>query len=97
MKDDKAVYSENLKQQIRMIKTLPFRLFLLGQKLTRKRSCCHIPWNKGGEIGWLLELQNLECDSSSTLDIYSVTNRKPMQIRKNRHLYVTKTRFCGRK
>ena len=38
---------------------------------------------KGGEIGWLLEMQYLESDSSN-LEIYSVTNRKPMQISKNR-------------
>ena len=35
-------------------------------------SCRHIPWNKGGKIRWLLELQNLECDSSN-LEIYSAT------------------------
>ena len=39
------------------------------------------------KIGWLLELQYLECDSSN-LDIYSVTNRKPLQIRK-------KVRHCS--
>ena len=50
-----------------------------------------LPWNEGSEIGWLLELKNLECDSSN-LKIYSVTNRKPMQIGKNGH-DMTKTRF----
>ena len=51
----------------------------------------HIPWNKGGEIGWLLELQNLESDSSN-LEIYSVASRKPVQIRKNGR-DVANTRF----
>ena len=52
------------------------------QRRRRSWSCWHIPWNKGGEIGWLLELQNLESDNSN-LEIYSLANRKPMQIRKN--------------
>ena len=43
------------------------------------------------EIGWLLELENLESDSSN-LEIYSMANRKPMQIRKNGR-DVAKTRF----
>ena len=42
-------------------------------------------------IGWLLELQNLEIDSGN-LKIYSVANRKQMQIRKNGR-DATKTRF----
>ena len=50
-----------------------------------------IPWNKGGEIGWLLELENLESDSGN-LEIYSVANRKPMQLREN-GCDVAKTRF----
>ena len=54
-------------------------------------SCRRIPWNKGSKIGWLLELQNLECDSSN-LEIYSVMNKKLMKIRKNRR-YAVKTRF----
>ena len=33
------------------------------------------------EIGWLLELENLESDGSN-LEIYSVANRKPMQLRR---------------
>ena len=37
---------------------------------------------RGGEIGWLLELENLESNSSN-LEIYSVANRKPMQLREN--------------
>ena len=41
-----------------------------------------------GQIGWLLKLQNLECDSSN-LEIYSLTNKKPMQIRRNK-------RLCGK-
>ena len=88
MKDDMAVYSKYLKQKMRTIWFLPLRFSVQGHKLTRKRKikvivlgCRHIPWNKGAKIGWLLELQNLECYSSN-LEIYSVTNRKPMQIRK---------------
>ena len=32
-------------------------------------------------IGWLLELENFESDSRN-LEIHSVANRKPMQLRK---------------
>ena len=46
---------------------------------------------KGGEIGRLLELENLESDNSN-LEIYSVANRKPMQLRENR-CDGAKTRF----
>ena len=49
--------------------------------------------NKGDEIGWLLEMENLESDSSN-LEIYSVANRKPMQLRKNGR-DVAKTRFLS--
>ena len=36
----------------------------------------------GSEIGWLLEMQYIESDGSN-LGIYSVTNRKPVEISKN--------------
>ena len=45
-----------------------------------------LQWNKDGEREWLLELQkckSLESDCSN-LETYSVTSRKPMQIRINR-------------
>ena len=48
-------------------------------------------YNKGGEVGWLLELENLESDSSN-LENYSVANRKPMQLGENGR-DVAKTRF----
>ena len=61
----------------------PIPVFRLGtQWQWRRRSqwlCRHILWNKGREKGWLLELENLESDRSN-LEIYSVANRKPMQI-----------------
>ena len=38
---------------------------------------------KGSEIGWLLEMQYLESDGSN-LEIYSVTDRKPVELSKNR-------------
>jgi hypothetical protein len=48
--------------------------------LTRKKKIAVIAWahtvGQGGEIGWLLEMQYPEGDSSN-LEIYSVTNRKP--------------------
>ena len=43
----------------------------------------YIPWEKGGKIRWQLNLQNFESDTSYR-ETYSVMNRKPMQIRKNR-------------
>ena len=51
----------------------------------------HIAKNKGGKIGWLLELENLESDSGN-LEIYSMANRKPMQLREKRR-DAEKTRF----
>ena len=65
---------------------------------------------QGGEMGWLLEMRkrkwkresekwkrkrkwNIESESGN-LEIQSVTNRKPMQISKNRRK-CGKTRFCG--
>ena len=53
----------------------------------------HIPWDKGSEIGWLLEMQYLESDGSN-FEIYSVTDRKPVEISKNRH-NMAKARFLG--
>ena len=47
----------------------------------------------GGEIGWLLEMQYIESNSSN-LEIYSVTNRKPVEISKNKR-NVAKARFLG--
>ena len=43
--------------------------------------------------GWLLEMHNLESDSSN-LETYSVMNRKPVEISKNRR-NVAKARFLG--
>ena len=63
----------------------------MGSEMCIRDRCWYIPWNKGGEIGWLLELENLE-SYSSNLEIYSVANRKPMQLREN-GCDVAKTRF----
>ena len=35
-----------------------------------------MPWYKGREIAWLLEMQNLDSDSN-ILEMFSVANRKP--------------------
>ena len=96
MKDGMTVHSKCLKQQMRMIWTLlcfPCKDTHWQGRRRSKWSCRHIPWNKGDKIGWLLELQNLECYSGN-LEIYSVTNRKPMQIRKNKR-FVGETIFLG--
>ena len=53
----------------------------------------HIPWDKGSEIGWLLEMQYLESDGSN-FEIYSVTDRKPVEISENRR-NISKARFLG--
>ena len=75
--------------------TLPLQFSAREWILTRKKKITVITWahTMGGEIGWLLEMQYLERDSSN-LEIYSVTNRKPVEISKNRR-NVAKARFQG--
>ena len=49
----------------------------------RSDSCWHIPWNKGGEVRWLLELENLE-SYSSNLEIYSVAKQEANATQRER-------------
>ena len=79
--------------------TLPLWFFVKECILTRKRKIAVIAWvhtvgwDKGSEIGWLLEMQYLKSDGSN-LEIYSVTDRKPVEISKNRR-NVAKAKFLG--
>ena len=52
-----------------------------------------IAWNKCSEVGELLKLQDRVSDGSY-LEIYSVTNRKPVQFRQNRRDMI-KARLLG--
>ena len=50
-------------------------------------------WNECSEVGGLLRLQDCVSDGSY-LEIYSVTNRKPVQFRQNRRDMI-KARLLG--
>ena len=49
---------------------------------------------RASEIGWLLELENLE-SYSSNLEIYSVANRKPMHYQRDTGVMCAKTRYIS--
>ena len=76
---------------------IPF--FLLGTQSDKEEDrndrVGTLPRNKSGEIGWLLELEKSESDSSN-LEIYSVANKKPMQLR-NKFEFGGKNSLCERK
>ena len=97
MKDDMVTYSKCPGQRMRTTWTLQLQFFVRECILTRKRKIQwlrgHIPWDKGSEIGWLLEMQYLESDGSN-YEIYSVTDRKPVEISENRR-NMAKARFLG--
>ena len=53
----------------------------------RRRAECsrwHISWDERWKIGWLLRLEHSESNRGN-FETNSVANRKPMQIRENRH------------
>ena len=57
-----------------MIWTMPLQIFMKEHILTRMKIIVIVSAHtveKGSEIGWLLELQNLECEPSNR-EIYSV-------------------------
>ena len=62
------LYSKYLKKRMRVIWTLPLRFFVLGhdegEEDRSDRIDIYHGTLKGGEIGWLLKLKNLECDGS---------------------------------
>ena len=70
MKDDMVTYSKCPRQRMRTTWTLPLRFFvrecIYWQGRGRSQwSRGHIPWDKGSEIGWLLEMQYLESNGSN--------------------------------
>ena len=59
----------------------------------RRAECSrrHISWDERWKIGWLLRLEHSESNRGN-FETNSVANRKPMQIRENRH-NVAESRF----
>ena len=80
-KDDLGAYSKHSRPQMKMILdfAIPvFRVRTHSDNEEKDRSSDRVGTCRGiksCEIGWLLELENLESDSSN-LEIYSVANRK---------------------
>ena len=97
MRDEMVTYSKCPRQWMRTTWTLPLQFFMKEYILTKKKKIAVIAWahtwDKGGEIGWLLEMQYLKNDKSN-LEIYSMSNRKPMKISKSRR-NVAKARFLS--
>ena len=97
MKDDPAVHSKFLVRQTKNDLEAAMEVFRRGthRQGWRRAEWLHrcIAWNECSEVGGLLCLQDRVSDGSY-LEIYSVTNGKPVQFRQNRRDMI-KVRLLG--